>query len=129
MPGAFSFGGKATILAVSLGLGGLTAASLGTSQTTTTNGSLTLPLPAYTEDLAGIVYPPPQIAAAGFSSTNGLRFRLDSETGGHYLIQKSLNLVDWLPFLDVTNTTGTIFLTDPSAGTNPQSFFRASKVN
>jgi hypothetical protein len=106
-----------------------TAASLGTSRATTMDGSLTLPLPDYTEDLAAIVYPPPHIAAAGFSSTNGFRFRLDSETGGHYLIQRSSNLVSWLPFLDVTNTTGTIFLTDPSAGTNAQSFFQAFKVN
>jgi hypothetical protein len=106
-----------------------TAASLGTSRATTINGSLALPLPDYTEDLAAIVYPPPQIAAAGFSSTNGFRFRLESETGGHYLIQRSFNLISWLPFLDVTNTTGTIFLTAPSAGTNAQSFFQAFKVN
>jgi hypothetical protein len=106
-----------------------TAASLGTSPAITINGSLTLPLPDYTEDLAAIVYPPPQLAAAGSSSTNGFRFRLDSETGGHYLIQQSSDLVTWLPFLDVTNTTGTIFLTDPSAGTNAQSFFQAFKAN
>jgi hypothetical protein len=106
-----------------------TAAALGTSRGTTTNHSLTLTLPDYTEDLAVIVYPPPQLAAAGFSSTNGFRFRLDSEIGGHYLIQKSSDLVGWLPFLDITNTTGTIFLTDPSASTNGQSFFRAFKVN
>jgi hypothetical protein len=106
-----------------------TAASLGTSPATTINGSLTLPLPEYTEDLAAIVYPPPQLAAAGSSSTNGFRFRLDSETGGHYLIQQSSDLITWLPFLDVTNTTGKIFLTDPSAGTNAQSFFQAFKAN
>jgi hypothetical protein len=102
---------------------------LATSPATTINGSLTLPLPDYTEDLAAIVYSPPQLAAAGSSSTNGFHFRLDSETGGHYLIQQSSDLVTWLPFLDVTNTTGTIFLTDPSATTNAQSFFQAFKAN
>ena len=106
-----------------------TAASLGISRSTTINGSLTLLLPDYTEDLAAIVYPPPHIAEAGLSSTNGFRFRLDSETGGHYLIQRSFNLDSWLPFQDITNTAGTIFLADPSAGTNAQSFFRAFKVD
>jgi len=106
-----------------------TAASLGNSQATTSTGGLGLALPDYTEDVAAIVYPPPRFTTVGASSTYGFQFRLDSETGGHYLIQKSFDLVSWLPFLDITNTTGTIFLTDPSAGTNAQSFFRASKVN
>jgi hypothetical protein len=106
-----------------------TAASLGNSQAITSNGNLALALPDYTEDIAAIMYPPPRLTPMDVSSTYGFQFQLDSETGGHYLIQKSFDLVSWLPFLDVTNTTGTIILTDPSAGTNAQSFFRASKVN
>jgi hypothetical protein len=90
---------------------------------------LALALPDYSEDIAAIVYPPPRLTPVGASSAYGFQFRLDSETGGHYLIQESSNLVSWLPFLDVTNTTGTILLTDSSAGTNAQSFFRASKGN
>jgi hypothetical protein len=106
-----------------------TAASLGTSQATTRNGGLALALPDYAEDLAAIVYPPPRLAPLGVSSTYGFQFQLDSETGGRYLIQKSFDLASWLPFLDITNTTGTVLLTDPSAGTNAQSFFRASRGN
>jgi len=106
-----------------------TAASLGTSQATTRNGGLALALPDYAEDLVAIVYPPPRLTPLGVSSAYGFQFQLDSETGGRYLIQKSFDLASWLPFLDITNTTGTVLLTDPSAGTNAQSFFRASRGN
>jgi hypothetical protein len=54
---------------------------------------------------------------------------LASETGGRYVIQQSFDLVNWLPYLSLTNTIATIFLTVPSGGTNPQSFFRATKAN
>ena len=106
-----------------------TAASRGTSQATTQNGSLVLTLPDFAEDIAAIVYPPPLLTPVGISPATGFRFRLDSETGGHYLIQRSFNALNWLPFLDLTNSTGTILLSDPSAGTNAQSFFRAAKGN
>jgi len=106
-----------------------TAAFLGTTQATTRNGSLALALPDYAEDLVAIVYPPPRLTPLGVSPTDGFQFQLDSETGGHYLMQKSFDLVSWLPFLDLTNTTGTILVTDPSVGINAQSFFRASKGN
>jgi hypothetical protein len=106
-----------------------TGTNAGYSHACATNGLLTLPLPDFSADLAGIVYPPPRLTAGGVSPTGGFQFRLDSETGGQYLIQKSSDLFNWLPFLDVTNTTGTIILTDPSAGTNGHSFFRAWKAN
>jgi len=106
-----------------------TAAPLGWTQTITTNGGLALTMPDFTEDLAAIVYPPPQLASAGFASTNGFQFKLVSETGGHYLIQKSFDLVNWSPLLALTNVTGTMFLSDPSGGISPQSFYRALKAN
>jgi hypothetical protein len=106
-----------------------TAAALGTSQSTTHNGGLALVLPDYAEDIAAIVYPPPRLTPVGVSPAYGFQFQLDSETGGHYQIQRSFDLANWLPFLDVTNTTGTILLAAPSAVTNAQSFFRASSGN
>jgi hypothetical protein len=104
-----------------------TAAFLGRSQATASNGILTFTLPDFTEDLAGIVYPPPRLASAGRPSTNGFQFRLDSETGGRYLIEKSHDFAAWAPFLTVTNTTGTIVLADPAGVTNARSVFRARK--
>jgi hypothetical protein len=106
-----------------------TAASLGTSQVTTRNGGLALVLPDYAEDLVAIVYPSPRLTPVGVSPTDGFQFQLDSETGGHYVIQRSFDLASWFPFLDLTNTTGTILLTAPSALTNARLFFRASAGN
>ncbi|HLZ53001.1 MAG TPA: cellulase family glycosylhydrolase, partial [Verrucomicrobiae bacterium] len=42
-----------------------TGTNISLSRASTTNGSLTLSLPDYSEDLAGIVYPPPTVAALG----------------------------------------------------------------
>jgi hypothetical protein len=106
-----------------------TANSLGITQATTTNGGLAIPLPDYSVDLAAILYLPPRLTPEAFSSTNGFQFRLDSETGGHYLIQNSSDLVNWTPFINITNTTGTITLTIPPGGMNSRFFYRAAKTN
>jgi hypothetical protein len=106
-----------------------TAASLGLTQATTTNNSLVLSMPDFTEDLAAIVYAPPTLTALNFSSSNGFQFRLDSEPGGQYFIQKSSDLLSWISFLNVTNTNGTIILRDPSSETDSRSFFRARKAD
>ncbi len=55
------------------------------------------------------------------------QFRLDSETGGNYLIQKSTDLLTWLDFEGVSNSTGTFSLFDSAAGASPQAFFRAKQ--
>jgi hypothetical protein len=102
-----------------------TAESLGATQATTSNGGLALPLPDYTDDLAAVLYPPPRLTPLGVSSTNGFQVRLDSETGGVYLVQKSFDLVNWAPYMTVTNATGTVILAIPSGATNPATFFRA----
>jgi len=102
-----------------------TAAPVGIIQATTTNGSLTLSLPDFHEDLAGVVYPPPKLTAAGIDSLAGFQFRFDSETGGRYLVEQSTDLSAWTSFLTVTNYAGTMLLADPSATTKPREFFRA----
>src|SRR5206468_1732554 len=45
-----------------------TGQRLGDTQATTTNGILTLALPDFREDLAGVVYPPPSLAALGIDA-------------------------------------------------------------
>jgi hypothetical protein len=104
-----------------------TGTNAGYSQASTTNGGLTLPLPDFSEDLAGIVYPPPTLMALGMEPVGTFQFRLDSETGGNYLIQRSTNLSTWLDFEGVTNSTGTLLLFDPSVETSPRAFFRAKE--
>ena len=103
------------------------AAFLGMTQAATTNGSLALPLPDFSEDLVGIVYPPPVLTAMNVDGVGSFQFNLDSETGGKYLIEKSTNLAAWVPFLTVTNNQGTLRLDDWSAKTNSRAFFRVKQ--
>jgi hypothetical protein len=103
------------------------AAFLGTTKATTTNGSLSLLLPDFSTDLAGIVYPPPALTALGINGIGSFQFKLDSETGGQYLIEKSADLAGWIPFLTVTNSQGTLLLADGTAKTNSRAFFRAKE--
>jgi hypothetical protein len=102
-----------------------TAALAGYSQGVVSNGNLTLPLPDFTEDLAGIVYGAPHLKALGEAGDGAFQLRLDSETGGRYLIEKSADLSHWATFASVTNVGASVILTDPSMGTNSRAFFRA----
>jgi hypothetical protein len=102
-----------------------TGTNAGSSQATTTNGSLVLPLPNFSEDLAGIVYPPPTLAALGTNNPGLLQMRFNSETGGRYVIEQSTNLLDWASLFSVTNDSGSLVLTVPGAGAGPRIFYRA----
>jgi hypothetical protein len=106
-----------------------TATPLGLTRAATTNGQLVLQLPDFSEDLAALLYPPPTLTGGSLSSSNVFQFNLNSEIGGRYLIQTSSDLSNWLPFLTITNTTGTNLLATPYARTNGGAFFRAQKVN
>ncbi len=103
----------------------LTGTNAGFTRAIATNGSLTLPLPDFSEDLAGVVYPPAILTTLGVEPASVFRFRLDSETGGNYLIQKSPDLLTWLDFEGVSNSTGTVSLSDSIAGASSQVFYRA----
>ena len=106
-----------------------TGQRLGDTQSTTTNRILTLPLPDFREDLAGVVHPPPSLTAVGVSGTGNFQFQLDSEPDGQYVIDRSADLPAWTPFLTVTNITGTWIQLDTTAATNSRSFFRAHRNN
>jgi len=106
-----------------------TAAPLGITQTVASDGGLVLTMPDYTEDLAAVVYQPPRLIPSVYAPTNGFQFKLVSETGGRYLIQQSLDLVNWLPYLSLTNSTGTSLLTEPLKATDSQRYFRALQAN
>ena len=99
----------------------------GTSQATTTNGGLTLPLPDYTDDLAGIIYPSPSLGMPNLNLGGGFQFQLTSEVGGVYTMQKSADLLSWSTFLIVTNTQGTLGVMDSQPMTNATMFYRAAK--
>jgi hypothetical protein len=102
-----------------------TGTNAGYSQAATTNGSLTLRLPDFREDLAGIVYPPPVLTATGMDNAGSFRFNFDSETGGRYLIEQSADLAIWTDYLNITNSLGTLPLVDETARMTARRFFRA----
>ena len=99
----------------------------GFTQSTTTNGKLTLPLPDFREDLAGILYGPPSLTAVTFLPPTAFTFQLTSETGGRYEIQRAMDLTSWLTFAVLTNTSGTIQIQD-TAATNSNATYRAVGV-
>ncbi len=102
-----------------------TGTNVARTSSTTTNGVLTLPLPDYREDLAGIVYPAPVLLSIGLDTNNAFLFQLSSETGGRYEIKNSADFTNWTTFLLVTNVTGTLPLSTPTAPPNSDNFFRA----
>ena len=105
----------------------VTAAPVGLTQSAPTNGLLVLPLPDFSEDLAGIVFVPPRLKALGMTASNTFQLRLDSETGGQYVLQESSNLVNWGSVVTVSNATGSVELSAVRE-TNTPSLFRAKKA-
>jgi hypothetical protein len=49
-------------------------------------------------------------------SKNEVQLQLDSETGGHYIIQQSDDLLHWSTVSNLTNFSGTTLLTAPTIG-------------
>ena len=105
----------------------LTGTNAGSTQASTTNDVLTLPMPDFSEDLAAVLHAPARLTALRMGPAETFEFRLDSETGGNYLIQKSNDLLTWQDFQTVSNSTGTLPLSDAAAGASPQGFFRAQQ--
>lgn len=105
-----------------------TAAIVGYTRATTTNNLLVLPLPAFQEDLAAIVYPPPRLSVLGFSQTNGLQLQLDSRTGAGFVIEQSTNLYNWMPLTSGTNLSGSLLFDEPVAVSNGLSFLRVRQT-
>jgi hypothetical protein len=104
-----------------------TGTQVGASQGTTVSGILTLPLPDYTVDLVGKVYPPPTLSVPLVNPAGYFQFQLNSETWGQYAIQKSTDLVNWTSMFAVTNVQGAIVVTNPEPIDGVSEFFRASK--
>jgi hypothetical protein len=98
---------------------------VGTSQATTSaGGNLTLPLPNFSVDLAGIVYPPSALSSPQVNPLGQFQARLNSEVGGHYYLLRSSNLVSWVTLLTATNATGAMWLTDSIPAKPAAAFYR-----
>jgi hypothetical protein len=55
----------------------------------------------------------------------GTLVTLTGATGDQYEIQTSSNLVSWTPLFSLTNASGTVQFTDPSATSLTHRFYRA----
>jgi hypothetical protein len=104
-----------------------TAALVGESQSVAANGRLTLPLPDFTVDLAGVIYPAPVLAPLGVNENGEPVFSLFSENGGRYAIEKSSDLIQWDAILAVTNDSGLSAITIPNPLDAAPAYFRAVK--
>jgi hypothetical protein len=101
-------------------------AFVGSSKAASTNEVLVLPLPDFTEDVAAVLRSLPGLKLIEVSK-NEVQLQLDSETGGHYIIQQSDDLLHWSTVSNLTNFSGTTLLTAPLSGAEAQSFFRANR--
>lgn len=100
---------------------------IASTQGAATNKLLILPTPDFTEDLAGIIYPPPTLTVLSRTG-DALQVQLDSKTGGAYSLEESTNLETWTAFMAITNVTGTVVLALPPARNDQILFFRAKQL-
>ena len=105
-----------------------TGASLSNTTAVASRGKLVLPLPDFSEDVAGIVYPPPVLKPHQISRSNPFQFQLSSETGGRYAVERSVDLTNWNVFTMVTNSDGVMGVSENAGATNGWAFFRAKGV-
>lgn len=99
----------------------------GETAATTTNTLLTIGLPAFSADIVGLLFPQPRLSALSPNATNLFRVRLDSETGGSYDLEQSLDLAAWSSLITITNLRGVLDITPVPPPTGPQRFFRARR--
>jgi hypothetical protein len=102
-----------------------TALDAGTTRASTTNGALTLHLPDFSSDLAGVLYPPPRLASPHVNPEGVFAFSFESEACGMYDVEISSNLTDWVRFGRLTNTAGSQMVTDTSPAKAASRYFRA----
>jgi choice-of-anchor C domain-containing protein len=70
----------------------------------------------------------PSLTAASTSwSADGFRFTLSSDPGLSYSIETSTNLINWVPLIVITNSTGSLNWVDPAASQFGHRFYRAKQ--
>jgi hypothetical protein len=104
-----------------------TGKALAQTEGVSSNTVLELPLPAFAEDIAGIIHPPPTLGKVQSSADGGFEFELESETGGIYILEKSSDLRLWRPLATITNAKGSILVTNTPGAAETGAFFRAYK--
>jgi hypothetical protein len=104
-----------------------TGVRVGRTQSTATNSVLTLPLPDFAEDLAGVIYPPPSLTALGVNPGGDFEVQLHSEAGGRYTLQQSSDFGSWADLQSITNGDGSSVLIAPFDSNTSARFFRVEQ--
>jgi hypothetical protein len=105
------------------------ATLLGTATAATTNRMLRFALPSFTVDLAGVIYSQADLTTNTNQPADAFQMQLTAGIGGHYVIERSPDLVNWISLLTLTNLQGTTLIADPQSATNPTSFYRARQTD
>ena len=93
---------------------------------TTTNGNLTLALPDFREDLAGVLRPSTALKAVGITTQGEFQFLVESEPGAHYIVEQSSDLSTWVPYAEITNSETSEMLSEPMR--KRAAFFRTTSA-
>lgn len=101
----------------------VTGSKAGQTTATTTNASLILPLPAFREDLVGVIRSPATLKAVGITPGGDFQFAVEVEPGRGCVVERSSDLSKWVRYADVPDGIGQQLLAEPA--TNRTSFFRA----
>jgi hypothetical protein len=68
---------------------------------------------------------PPTLDTPVVLPNRSVQLNLSGAAGSAYTLQASTNLVDWIPWASVTNTSGTVMILDPVAVHYDKLFYRA----
>jgi enediyne biosynthesis protein E4 len=66
----------------------------------------------------------PNLQVAGISP-EGCQLNVAGRIGSRYDLSTSSNLVDWVPWRSVTNTSGTMTISDPESSGQPRRFYKS----
>jgi hypothetical protein len=102
-------------------------AVLATTRGDTTNGLLSLRLPDYSEDLVGVLLHPPRLSVVDAAPDTGFRFRVESEPGGRFVVERSSSPGVWKDWREIVNGPGEEVVADPGAGVVEPGFYRARR--
>lgn len=94
---------------------------------TTPGGLLQLPLPAFREDLAGVVVTQPELSASLSLEAGWASLQLMTEPQARCMIEQATNVTGWHDFQGVTNTSGTLTLPLPINA--PAQYYRARRMD
>lgn len=101
------------------------AARAGATHAVTTEGRLTLLVPDFSEDLAAVVLPVPELQNARLEDAAAFRFEVHGAADYPFVVERSPDLMNWGDWLTGTNSTSPTVVEDSPTAGEPRVFYRA----